>query len=564
MKALVLAAGLGTRLRPYTYLTPKPLFTVAGVAMLDRVIAQLEKAGCTQIMVNTHHLSEKITDHIKKSSYIAEVMTVHEPMILDTGGALKNLEPFWGDSPFFVVNSDIYTDFDFSLLYREHTKSGAAATLLMHDEPRFNNVAVRSDCSISGFRTTPAHDERLLAFTGIQVVSPKILDFIPSGEPYSIIDAYGHLISNSERINAFVQEGFIWEDMGTPDSYLSLSARILAEKTFKTGFSDLVIEKLKGDGSDRKWFRVSSKITEMVLAEHGIKNTESVCEAESFFLIGKHLGAKGVKVPGIISADVFSGHVFVEDLGNSHLADFVHAAKSQTAVKKMYEKVISGLAFFSVRGAEGFDDSWAWQTSEYSKEMVLEKECNYFRDAFLQNYLGISFSAKDLAPAFEFIASGASSKGFKGLMHRDFQSRNIMIRNEAPYFIDFQGARRGPFEYDLSSLLIDPYVCLEEPMKKDLEDYAFGIISGFADYDRAEFNDALSFCRMARNLQILGAFSFLSMAKGKKYFESYIPKSVASLEENLSFLPDELCLLPLKELVEEIIQEKFSLDHKIA
>lgn len=555
MKALVLAAGLGTRLRPYTYITPKPLFTVAGVTMLDRLIAQLEDAGCDQIMVNTHHLSEKITGHIRKSSYRARVMTVHEPKILDTGGALKNLESFWTDSPFFVVNSDIYTDFDFSLLYMEHMRSGAAATLLMHDDPRFNNVAVRQDLTISGFRTSASHDERLLAFTGIQVVSPLILDFIPSGVHYSIIDAYGNLISKREKVNAFVQEGLIWEDMGTPEAYLSLSAKILSENTFKAGFSVLDKKKLKGDGSDRKWFRISSKESKLVLAEHGIKNTDSVCEAESFFLIGKHLGAKGVNVPGIISADVFSGHVLVEDLGNTHLADFVHGS-GKTAVKRMYEKVISGLACFSVRGAEDFDDSWTWQTPEYSKDMVLEKECNYFRDAFLQNYLGISFSAQDLSPAFEFIASGASAKGFKGLMHRDFQSRNIMIRDGVPYFIDFQGARRGPFEYDLSSLLIDPYVCLEDTMKQELEDYAFAIISGLADYDRAEFNDGLAFCKVARNLQILGAFSFLSMAKGKKYFESYIPQSVAGLEKNLSFLPNDLCLRPLKELVAELIRKK--------
>lgn len=538
MKALVLAAGLGTRLRPYTYLTPKPLFSIAGVTMLDRIIGQLAAAGCSEIMVNTHHLSRSIEEHVKSSSYQADVKTVYEPVILETGGAVRNLESFWDDDPFFVVNSDIFTDFDFSLIYSEHIKSGASATLLMHDEPRFNNVSVSNDGSIKMFRTESALDGRLLAFTGIQVVSPKILDCIPVNIPYSIIDAYRNLISKGEKVSAFVPGGFKWEDIGTPEAYLSISKKILSEKVFSADYSELKEEKLKGDGSDRKWFRMSNRDRELILSEHGIKNTESTCEAESFFYIGRHLGEKGISVPEIIDGDVLSGYVFVEDLGNTHLADFVNSARCSEDIKKMYEKVISGLAAFSSNGLDSFNPSWSWQTRNYSSNMVLEKECHYFRDSFLRNYLGFVFNNHDLASCFDYISEGASLKGFKGLMHRDFQSRNIMIRGGNPYFIDFQGARLGPFEYDLASLLIDPYVMLDDGLLRDLEDHAFKSISAFADYDRDDFNESLSFCKVARNLQILGAFSFLSMVKGKKYFEDYIPASVSRLERNLSHVPE--------------------------
>lgn len=553
MKALVLAAGLGTRLRPYTYTTPKPLFTVAGVPMLDRIIGQLARAGCSSIMINTHHLHEKIENHVKKTSYPIEVKTVHEPLILDTGGAVKNLEKFWNDEPFFVVNADIFTDADFSSLFINHIESEVSATLLMHDDQRFNNVAVNNDYGISSFRVKDPGTGRLMAFTGIQVVSPEILDAIPENTPFSIIEAYRNLLSHGKRINAFIPEKIIWEDIGTPEAYLSISKKILARKIIDSKVEERDFEKLKGDGSDRKWYRISSDSITYVLAEHGIKNTDSTCEAESFCLIGKHLGRKGLPVPEIIEADTFSGNVLVEDLGNTHLADFVKSADDAGLVRDMYRKVISGLSAFSAKGIEGFESSWTWQTPSYSRDMVMEKECHYFRDAFLKNYLGLSFSDSELEPAFEYIAEGASSKGFLGLMHRDFQSRNIMIKNGSPCFIDYQGARKGPFQYDVASLLVDPYVSLHPDLISELEDHAFRCISAFRKIPRGEFMESLCFCRTARNFQILGAFSFLSMVKGKKNFEEYIPCAVKGLLKNLGAFSDQKLFFPFFDILEKTV-----------
>lgn len=565
MKAIVLAAGLGTRLRPYTYVTPKPLFTIAGVAMLDRIISQLVSAGCTSIMVNTHHLSAKIEAHIKKGNYPVDVRTVYEPVILDTGGAIKNVEDFWADEAFFVVNSDIFTDFDFTKIYRYHAESGAAATLLMHDDPRFNNVAVGSDGSIKGLRVNEAGDGRLLAFTGIQVVSPILLDAIPRNIPFSIIEAYGNLISDGMEIKAFVPGKFIWEDIGTPEAYLAISRQMLSRKIFGSIQPDMAYAKLKGDGSDRQWFRVSGAGGVRILAEHGIRNTDATCEAESFVKIGQHLSKKGIPVSEIIEGDVFSGQVFLEDLGNIHLADFVESAMSQQGIMDMYKKVISDLVIFSVKGFDGFDASWTWQTSEYSKEMVLEKECQYFRDAFLKNYLSLDVSDSSLDTAFKYISDGASSKGFIGLMHRDCQSRNIMVKDGKPYFIDYQGARKGPFQYDLASLLIDPYVNLPDDLKESLENHAFDCLSKFSRSGRQEFTESLSFCKVARNLQILGAFSFLSRVKGKKNFEEYIPSAIHGLRRNLELLPDQEVVASLADLAakaSEILSKKSGQKHQ--
>ncbi|OQX08058.1 MAG: aminoglycoside phosphotransferase, partial [Desulfobacteraceae bacterium IS3] len=120
MKALILAAGFGTRLLPYTEYLPKPLFSLANRPLLDIHIRNLEKAGCTGILINTHHLHKKIEEFIAGQSYSIPVLTRHEPQILGTGGAIKNAADFLDNCPFMVINSDIYTDIDFLKVYDFH------------------------------------------------------------------------------------------------------------------------------------------------------------------------------------------------------------------------------------------------------------------------------------------------------------------------------------------------------------------------------------------------------------------------------------------------------------
>ncbi len=120
MKALILAAGFGKRLEPYTHHTPKPLFTISNQPLLDRVIRRLSSAGISAVMVNTHHLHHQIERYLTSHSYPIPVTTRYEPEILGTGGAIKNLSDFWDDEPFMVVNSDIITDIDLKNVFDFH------------------------------------------------------------------------------------------------------------------------------------------------------------------------------------------------------------------------------------------------------------------------------------------------------------------------------------------------------------------------------------------------------------------------------------------------------------
>ena len=169
MKALILAAGLGTRLRPYTLRTPKPLFPIDGVPLIDRIVRQLAGAGCDAVMVNTHHLSDVLERHIRDNAYPIPVTAIHEPEILGTAGAIKNVAGFWDSRPFMVINSDILFDLDLAAAYQYHLSYGSQATLILWDDSRFNTVRVDPDYRILGFmggRSDDAGgtDERLLTF----------------------------------------------------------------------------------------------------------------------------------------------------------------------------------------------------------------------------------------------------------------------------------------------------------------------------------------------------------------------------------------------------------------
>jgi len=120
MKALILAAGYGNRLRPYTDHTPKPLFSIAGRPLLDVIIEKLQKAGCKAVIINTHHLHHKIEAFLAARKYSLEVNTRYEPRILGTGGAIKNVADFWDDQPFMVINADIVADIDLKEVYHAH------------------------------------------------------------------------------------------------------------------------------------------------------------------------------------------------------------------------------------------------------------------------------------------------------------------------------------------------------------------------------------------------------------------------------------------------------------
>jgi len=561
MKAMILAAGFGSRLLPYTRYKPKPLFTFSGKAILDIIISKLQSAGCNQIIINTHHLNQEIEAFIASKEYGIPVNTIFEPVILGTGGAIKNTSEHWKSAPFMVINSDIITDIDLGEVYSFHLRNKDLATLVLHDFPELNSVSVDEDGYIKGFHlpeTAKSSDKAMtLTFTGIQVLSPEMLGYLSDETPSSVIDAYRSLISDGGKIRAFSSGNFSWADIGTPERYRKASVENMSEWVFRSvrgnrDFGRISTIKLKGDGSERKWYRLLAEekgpdgigseksrqgseghTNTLIMADHGIRTEDTVSEIDSFVNIGKHLYSQGIPVPEIFLFDTFSGLVFMEDLGDESLQDIVQNTVGLEMTIQKYRSVIDLLIKMSIKGADGFNSSWTYQTPDYSQGMIIEKECRYFVEAFLEGYLGVRNNFESLKGEFIFLADKALEFSIQGFMHRDFQSRNIMLKREGFYLIDFQGGRTGPIQYDLASLLIDPYVDLPYAVRERLLEYCISRLSSYVEVSPDKFRECFRYCSITRNLQILGAFGYLSRVKGKKWFEEYIPAGVRTLKQSL-------------------------------
>ncbi len=238
MKALILAAGVGSRLRPLTDETPKALIPVAGVPMLERTLVRLKAAGVSDFVVNAHHHARKVADFcadLSRRHAVAVAVSREDGFALDTGGALKKAAPLLrGPLPFFVHNADVLTDLDLKALYSAHAASGALATLSVRERESgraylfdANDRLVGHEDRKSG-RTTwsrdPAPGARRLPFDGIHVISPDALDRIVEEGVFSITKTYLRLAAEGADIRAFRADRWAWHDVGTREKLAAAQA----------------------------------------------------------------------------------------------------------------------------------------------------------------------------------------------------------------------------------------------------------------------------------------------------------------------------------------------------
>lgn len=238
MDAMILAAGLGTRLRPLTDHTPKPLIPVAGVTMLERVARRLIAAGADRLIVNVSHLADQIERFLReRDGFGVEWHVSREPGApLETGGALVLAEPLLRrDAPFFLHNADILTDLPLGALYRAHQISPALATLAVMERDTKRHLLF-DDRGLLG--RTDASKEldlrvrdtvgpvRKLAFGGVHVVSPRLLDLLTERGAFSILDPYLRLAGAGETILPFRVDDFHWIDIGSPQQLEAAHVRV--------------------------------------------------------------------------------------------------------------------------------------------------------------------------------------------------------------------------------------------------------------------------------------------------------------------------------------------------
>ena len=230
---MILAAGLGTRLRPLTENRPKALIPVVNQPAVSRVIEYLKTQGVSEIVVNAHHHHAQLLSYLDSGRRFGLPIQVRvEEEILGTGGGLKNTEDFWDEDPFLLINGDILTDIDLAEAYERHLKWGGLATLVLHECEPFNQIQVDE----RGYVLDIAKQNLAgrLAFTGIHVVSPALLSHIPPGVFCDIIVCYQKLISTGNPVQAFISKGHAWRDIGSVQSYVQAN-RELAGGRFVVG-----------------------------------------------------------------------------------------------------------------------------------------------------------------------------------------------------------------------------------------------------------------------------------------------------------------------------------------
>ncbi len=295
-------------------------------------------------------------------------------------------------------------------------------------------------------------------------------------------------------------------------------AQILLDFLRRLGQGLVRIHPLQGDGSARRFFRVFVKDGDTLVLICPQKGPWGLREAASYAKIGYFLRAQGLCVPKIWAYEEESGLILVEDLGDLRLQDLPPEQRA-----KFYPLVLKLLVDFQ-RAGQAFDPRICLETPFYDLELMWTKEALYFLEAFVQGYLGES-----PLPELEEELHSVCEKAVQTftdtvLLHRDFQSRNIMLHKGWPYLIDFQGTRLGPPAYDVASLLLDPYVSLPlEERRSYLEQYL-----ALTQREKEPFLREFAYLSLLRNLQILGAFAKLT-ALGKTWFSAYIPPALAHL-----------------------------------
>jgi len=245
MKAMILAAGLGTRLRPLTDNRPKALVEINGRTMLEITLSRLRGFGVREVMINVFHFADMIEQYLHANkNFGLNIEVSREETLLDTGGGLKKAAYFFlssspqdsraastevagkSDDPFIVHNVDVLSTIDLQELVQVHKKSGALATLAVQERKSSRQLLFDNRFQLCGRRSENSHDDLVgtaqpahaLAFSGIHVIAPRLLRMLSEDGAFSIVNSYMRLAGSGEKIMAYPADKYYWRDLGTPES----------------------------------------------------------------------------------------------------------------------------------------------------------------------------------------------------------------------------------------------------------------------------------------------------------------------------------------------------------
>lgn len=292
---------------------------------------------------------------------------------------------------------------------------------------------------------------------------------------------------------------------------------------------------LAGSASNRKYFRLVDDKASYI----GVLGTDAA-ENRAFVTLAEHFRSKGISVPAILGVSSDFQTYLQEDLGDDVLFTiYIRARRRSEGLAEAEEllcKAVSQLPKIQFEGAEGLDFGICYPQPSFDRRMIMF-DLNYFKYCFLKPS-GLEFNEVLLQDDFERLADDLLLEDSDTFLYRDFNSRNVMVKDGKPYFIDFQGGRRGPVYYDVASFVYHSRADYpQELQQRMLECYISGL-SEYKDVDREHFDTMLGRFRLFRLLQTLGAYGFRGMVEQKADFVVAIPNALRDLKSVLAMISD--------------------------
>ncbi|MDI9606328.1 MAG: RNase adapter RapZ [Bacteroidota bacterium] len=297
-----------------------------------------------------------------------------------------------------------------------------------------------------------------------------------------------------------------------------------------TGKTRPTLEALPSSGSNRKYYRLTSDGVSLI----GVRG-ESRDENRTFIRLAHHFREKGLNVPEVLSVSNDEIFYIQQDLGDTILFDAIRGGRLTGVFshdeKELLHKTIALLADFQVKGAEGLDFNFCYPLPEFDRRSI-HWDLNYFKYNFLKT-TGMDFREDLLEDDFEKLTVQLLQEQTETFLYRDFQSRNVMLVDGMPYFIDFQGGRKGPVYYDVASFLWQAKANFPNELRDELTQTYIRSLQKWMPVNETAFKEQLQLFVLFRTLQVLGAYGFRGYFEKKPHFIQSIPFALNNLRELL-------------------------------
>ena len=320
----------------------------------------------------------------------------------------------------------------------------------------------------------------------------------------------------------------------------------LFKKTYNR--ESVTVNALKGDGSERKIYRLVNENRSVIGI---IGNNEA--ENKAFLSFSRHFRNSDLRVPEIYAEDLTNGVYLEEDLGDDTLFIWMGKIRGQHGfsiqIIEMYKKVLKQLPHFQIRAGAGLDYSLCYQHHEFGWASMVW-DVHYFKHRFLEVFYQQEYDINELERDFIALIEYLITENKTNFLYRDFQSRNVMILDNEPHFIDYQSGRKGALQYDVASLLFDAKANIPQPVREELLEYYLDALSGHIPVDREKFKEYFYGFVYIRIMQAFGAYGYLGITKNKPQFLKSIPFAI----QNLEVLTDKCAFVKKLPTLQEIFR----------